>query len=217
MNSPKFSVRFYIRTKQSKRGEELTPLRIKVWVGATKSYLYMPTDIQVTPWQWSAFASDGTPTTAADPKLAKAVDRYHKAATMVISSAIVNNRINTLTSAAMKMRVDGVKTRMEANEKSGANQTIMVFAAPSNVPTCAGCAFGGDKCRAPWIYDFEADTAPDLAAFNGLCRMRVEAATKQYQPTPGRAARITNETTYNFAKRMEEAAAAIEAEKGEEQ
>ncbi len=199
---PTFHTRFYIRTKQSKRGEEFTPLRLKVWVSATKSYLYLSTNLSVSPWQWSAFASDGTPGTSADPKLAKSVDRYRAAVSLVVSSAIVNNRIHAITSADFKSKVEGVISRMEANERSGNNQTIVVYASPNDVPTCAGCVFRSSVCRAPWSYQQERDFAPEAAAFNGICRKRVSGGL--WQPNPNKPGEPMPERLLNAIKAQNE-------------
>lgn len=150
-HNPGFSVRFYIRPPKGGKSDTPTPLRLKVWISATKGYLYLSTNAAITPRQFSAFAADGTPSPNADPQLIKIVDTYRAAVQLVISGAIVNGKIPTLTSKELESRVAGVIGRMEANAKSGVWQPITPFAEPVSVQTCAGCLFCGHECRAPWI------------------------------------------------------------------
>lgn len=117
--NPGFRVRFYIRPPRKGRSYTPTPLRLKVWISATKGYLYLSTNAAITPRQFSAFASDGTPSQNADPLLKKIVDTYRAAVQFVICGAIVNGKITTLTSQELEIRVESVITRMEANAKSG--------------------------------------------------------------------------------------------------
>jgi hypothetical protein len=176
---PSYSIRFYIRINKKQRGDTLTPLRLKVWITDTKSYLYVSTPVSVTPNQWKAFDTEGNPGATADPAIAREVDTYRAAAQLVLSSAIVNNRVSTLTSEYLKRRVDGVVGRMKANKEHGVNQPIMVFCSPKDVSVCEGCKYRNDVCAAPWSFGaLEADTAADFAAYNGACRMKQQEQKK---------------------------------------
>lgn len=181
-----YSVRFYISPQKKRNREEFTPLRLKVWITTTQSYLYCPTDIKVTPLQWSAFSSDGTPTASALPKLAKRVTRWREAANLVLAYAAANKRLDTLTSEEFGRKTEGVKTLMELNQEQKINQPIVLFSTPMQVATCVGCIFRDTKqCAAPWNYEQQNEFATDAAAFNGLCSMRVNEDAN-YQPNPKR-------------------------------
>lgn len=215
-----FSVRFYIRKAQKEKGA--APLRMKVWVGATQRYLYASTTLLMTPSQLDAFASDGTATAAADPDLAKAVRLYRTAADLVVTAAISHNRIDTLSSELFAAKVEAVKVRLEANERSGVNQPVIVYATPEEVDVCAACVFRGKVCRAPWDGERSADFAPEAAAFNNLCVNRAERLPYGlhpivWKPNPDPDYIIvmpSNEATRIHAARIEEAAAAIIEEEG---
>lgn len=210
-HNPGFSVRFYIRPPKGGKSDTPTPLRLKVWISATKGYLYLSTNAAITPRQFSAFAADGTPSPNADPQLIKIVDTYRAAVQLVISGAIVNGKIPTLTSKELESRVAGVIGRMEANAKSGVWQPITPFAEPVSVQTCAGCLFCGHECRAPWIYQHEADRAAEFADYNGICINRSTRTPKgiMWQPNPKR-----EPEPFDTYKQSQLIAAIDEAEKG---
>lgn len=186
--NPGFSVRFFIRPrhKVGTPTDTLTPLRLKVWIGATKRYLYLSTNAEITPNQFKAFASDGTPSKVADPELTRIVDLYRMATHYVVSGAIVNNQIDNLTSALLQSRVEGVITRIKANQKTKHWQKIIPFASPNHIGVCRGCIFASTECRAPWIYQREADQAAEYAVYNGLCQNRCVKTDRGYmfQPNP---------------------------------
>lgn len=186
--NPGFSVRFYIRPPRKGISDTPTPLRLKVWISATKGYLYLSTNAAITPRQFSAFAADGTPSQNADPQLTKIVDTYRAAVQLVISGAIVNGKIATLTSKGLESRVAGVIGRMEANAKGGVWHPITPFADPLSVQTCAECLFCGHECRAPWLYEFERERAAEVADYNGICINRSTRTPKgiMWQPNPKR-------------------------------
>lgn len=195
---------------------------MKVWVGATHRYLYASTTLLMTPSQLDAFASDGTATAAADPDLAKAVRLYRTAANMVVTAAISHNRIDTLSSELFAAKVEAVKVRLEANERSGVNQPVIVYATPEEVDVCAACVFRGKVCRAPWDGERSADFAPEAAAFNRVCVGRAERlpygrlrlVTWKPNPDPDYIIMPNNEAARIHAARIEEAAAAIIEEEG---
>lgn len=171
------TVRFYVRANG--RGEDvLIPLRMKVWNGAAKKWLYVTTDLRVTPRQFRReLATDGTPTAEASNAFAKDVERYRAAAVMVLSAAVVNNRVHTVSSEYLNSRVNGIVGRMRMNAKTGANQPIVVGASPMDdeaQKVCAGCAYRGETCRAPWLVSQMKDTAAEFAIYNGICPMRKE-------------------------------------------
>lgn len=185
--NPGYSVQFYIRPPQKDRLNKPTQLRLKAWISATKSYLFLSTDIKVTPLQFDSFNSYGIPSKNADPDITKVIDRYRAAANLVLSGAIVNGKIMSLTSEEFKSRVEGVIVRMNANEQSGVFQPITPFATPESVKTCKGCVFCGRECSAPWLFDAEAERAAELADFNRICRERVIVIDDNkplWQPNP---------------------------------
>lgn len=185
MKDPYYSVRFFIRATKRQRGDTPAPLRIRVWIRAQKSLIYLSTSDKVTPDQWKYFQPDGTPLKGADPKIANIVNQWRAAANVVLTEAVLNNRIDTITSEIFKFKVEAVKNRIEINEKSGQDRPIIVFESPEKIETCAGCIFRDETCRAPWSSNREREHAPELAAFNAMCRMRVSEEGK-YHPTPSR-------------------------------
>lgn len=178
---PSYSVRFYIRPTSKEPRVNPTPLRMKVWIGAQKGFIYLSTDVLITPAQWSAFSTNGQPNVGADPHIAAEVDTWKAAAQLVLSSAVVNNTISEITSEYFKRRVTGVVGRMRANRESGAKQPIIVGASPLEVKVCAGCDFCAEKCRAD-IYEAERDVAAEFAAYNGFCRWRKEQGVEVCRP-----------------------------------
>ena len=188
--NPGYYVQFYIRPPQKDRLNKPTPLRLKAWISATKSYLFLSTDIKVTPLQFDNFNSYGIPSKNADPDITKVIDRYRAAANLVLSGAIVNGKIMNLTSEEFKSRVEGVIGRMQANEQNEIFQPITPFATPESVKTCKGCLFCGKVCSAPWPFEMEAERAAELADFNGVCRERVIVIDDNkplWQPNPNYA------------------------------
>ncbi len=179
---PSYSVRFYIRPISKEPRTNPTPLRMKVWIGAQKGFIYLSTDVLLTPAQWSPFSTNGKPNSGADPKIAAQIDTWKAAAQLVLSSAVVNNTISDMTSEYFKRRVIGVVGRMRANQATGSNQPINVGAAPVEVKTCIGCDFCGDRCNAPGLYDYQRDTAAEFAAYNGLCQWRKERGVSICRP-----------------------------------
>lgn len=215
MNFPNYLVRFYIRISQTQRGDTPTPLRLRVWIGAQKRSLYATTETTITPRQWAYFDTEGNPKPGAEPRLIREIDSYKTAANLVITAAVERGRIDSMTSQEFKRRIDGVKTRLDLNNKQEKQWPIKPLATPLEVETCANCVFRGIECRAPWSYTAEADSAPEFAAFNGMCPKRVNAETMKWESVPGRENHIPNEVTYNTGKRLEEyAAALIEAKEG---
>jgi hypothetical protein len=116
---PSYSIRFYIRINKKQRGDTLTPLRLKVWVAATKSYLYSTTTIKVTPNQWKHFNPKGMSSITADPAIAREVYAYLAVAQLVVSATIVNNRIMTLTSDEFSLLVNKI-----VSKKFGFNRSL---------------------------------------------------------------------------------------------
>lgn len=172
--NPSFSVRFYVRTTKTQGGDSPTPLRAKVWIAGTKSYLYFSTKVTTTKRMWADFSTDGTPSAGADPDLVKSVDFYKTAAQLVMSSAIANGRLELLTSEILTLRVQSIVALLEKQLKNPDITTpILIFTTPRNVPTCADCIYrGGDAfCKAPWQTDAEKDMATDLALYNKKCSM----------------------------------------------
>lgn len=168
-HNPNFTVRFYVRTTKTQGGDSLTPLRVKVWISGTKSYLYYSTKVSTTKRIWADFASDGTPSPGADPTLTKVVDTYKTATNLIVSSAIANDRIKELTSEQLSLRIDAVVAYMEKQQEEHPQRPILVFSTPHNSPFCMECCHCGTKCKAKWQSEDERDIAPDLTLYGNKC------------------------------------------------
>lgn len=169
--NPNFTVRFYVRTTKTQGGDSPTPLRVKVWVSDTKSYLYFSTKTTTTKRIWADFATDGTPSAGADPVLVKVVDAYKMATQLVMSAAIANNRIKDMTSDEMSLRVDAVVSCIQKRQADGFARPILIFTTPQYVPTCKECLFCGATCKAKWDNALLSGIASDVALYNGQCSM----------------------------------------------
>lgn len=175
MQNPLFAVRFYIRSKGTQGDDSPTALRARVWVGATKAYLYLTTKGITTKRKWSVFAPDGTTKSiSADPELLRIVDLYRAATQLVMSGAVANNKLDTLTSDELTRRVDAIVTCMEKQQRDKTSNPILVYTSPFNVPKCNGCVFRGAKCKATWQTDTDTAVAPDMALYTNECIKRKE-------------------------------------------
>lgn len=182
MVNPNFSVRFRVQKRNLKRGEK-TSLQMRVWVSAIKCHFTLTTDIALTEQQWKQFRTDGTPKLNADPDIIKQIDLWKASATLVMSDFVANNRLETTSSNDFKLRVQGIKGRIQTNEKEGRNAPILIDASPYQVSTCADCMYKGRECYAPWMIAKEAKLAPELAAYNGHCPKRMNSNGKIH-PNP---------------------------------
>lgn len=226
MNNPGYSVRFFIRATKRQRGTTPAPLRIRVWIGAQKGFIYLSTANKVTPDQWKLFQSDGTPLSGADPKVIKIVDGLRAAVGLVLNHAATSGTIATLTSEKFRRLVEGVVWMMNQHHRPP-----VIGATPEDLSICARCAFRAKVCRAPWPFmlaEYEnqageivkapegvptierADTAADFAQFSGFCMMRV--INGEWRPTPGGDTQITelSEAEAKEKNRITEAAKIIE-------
>lgn len=170
--NPNFTVRFYVRTTKTQGGDSPTPLRVKVWVSDTKSYLYFSTKVTTTKRIWADFSTDGSPSAGADPALVKVVDAYKAATQLVISAAIANDRIKELTSEQLSLRIDAVVAYIQKQQQDKSHHPLLVFTTPLNVPTCEDCKFRATTCKASWKNEDETDIAPDLALYQRVCLKR---------------------------------------------
>ena len=173
--NPHFVVRFFVRTTKTQDADSPTPLRAKVWLSHSKQYYYVSTNQQTTQRKFSLITGEGAPRYGADPELVKIVDRYKAAIQFVISAAIVNNRVNSLTSEELTARVNLVADRMKRNEDFYLSEPepILVYTSPRYVPLCDSCVFKGKTCRANFEEEIK-DMAPDHALFSGVCPMSID-------------------------------------------
>lgn len=170
--NPNYTVRFYVRTTKTQGGDSPTPLRVKVWVSDTKSYLYYSTSTTTTKRIWADFANDGTPSPNADPALVKVVDTYKTATQLVMASAIANERIKEMTSESLSLRVDAVVTYLKMRQDHKNLPPLLVFTTPINVPLCQNCIHCGEVCSAKWDSKLQASTASDVALCKSTCPKR---------------------------------------------
>lgn len=192
--SPTYSVRFFIRASRGR--EELTPLRVKVWITALKKYVYVSTDVSITPNQFNEFSSDGTPTSQALPLVAWSVNNWRIAVNIVVADIIERGRMNELTNEIISQRSKFIVGHIRENAK---------ISTPMVVKTCDACVFRASLCRAPWPVEASEEAAYYADAAN-MCNYRTLIAALigdtpyfLWQPNPDIEGVLLNDGRINAA------------------
>lgn len=168
-----FKFRFFVRPTKAQGDSTPTPLRILVWISSVQKNFYISTGIMATAKQLGKFSDDGIAKGGADPQLTRVIEIYRTATTLVVSQAIANNLVETLTSEYLSHLVNGVAKSINAN-KGNKPHRFHVFTTPMMTPICTGCKYRDEKCKASWPTRLDAETASDFATFNGACSMKQE-------------------------------------------